>query len=172
MTKEVMGVDIRHISLFRSRLESVSRAEQFKKIAAMFLGASYKMGSENFNECDCSGLICSSLRGMGYSIRITADALIRKCCSESYQAKDGGVGIVGLFDSGVGKYTHIGIIFASARKDTLLHSSYPLGVAFEDLTTATQEYRERGFRVDYFTLDFNKVEQLSGETYGLDEDFR
>ena len=172
MHKEILGVDVRHLTLFRSRLATLGREEQFKKIATMFLGAGYKMGSENFNDCDCSGLICSSLRGMGYDIRITADGLITKCCSDTYQAKDGGVGIVGLFDQKVGKYSHIGIIFHSPRKDTMLHSSYPLGVAFEDLTTATKEYRERGYRVDYFTLDFNKVEQLSGETYGLDEDFK
>lgn len=172
MNRDILGVDLRHISLFRSRLESLGRDDQFKKIATMFLGATYKMGSENFNECDCSGLICSSLRGMGYSVRITADELITKCCSDSYLQKDGGVGIVGLYDKKVDKYSHIGIIFHSPRKDTLLHSSYPLGVAFEDLTTATKDYRDRGYRVDYFTLDFSKVEKLDGETYGLDEDFK
>ena len=172
MTKDILGVDIRYLTLFRSRLATLSREEQFKKIATMFLGAGYKMGSENFNDCDCSGLVCSALRGMGYEIRVTADSIITQCCTEAYQSKDGGVGLVGLYDKKVGKYSHIGIIFHSPRKDTMLHSSYPLGVAFEDLTTATKEYRERGYRVDYFTLDFKKVEQLDGETYGLDEDFR
>jgi len=172
MTKDILGVDIRHLTLFRSRLASLSRDEQFKKIATMFLGATYKMGSENFNECDCSGLICSSLLGMGYKIRVTANEIIEKCCNESYLSKDGGVGIMGLFDDKVGKYTHIGIVFHSPRKDTLLHSSYPKGVAFEDLNSATSAYRERGFRVDFFTLDFDKVEELDGESYGLDEDFK
>lgn len=172
MIKDILGVDIRHLNLFRTRLASLSREEQFKKIATMFLGASYKMGSENFNECDCSGLICSALRGMGYNIRVTANSFITECCTDTYQSKDGGVGILGIYDKKVGKYSHIGIIFHSPRKDTLLHSSYPFGVAFEDLTTATKEYRDRGYKVEYFTLDFSKLEKLDGESYGLDEDFK
>ncbi len=172
MTKDILGVDIRYLTLFRSRLEAVSREEQFKKIATMFLGAEYKMGSENFNECDCSGLICSALRGMGYSIRITADELIKRCCTTGYNPKLGDVGIVGLYDKKVSKYTHIGILFHSPRKDTMLHSSYPTGVAFEDMEFAEDTYIDRGYRVDYCTLDFSKVEQIDGETYGLDEDFK
>lgn len=172
MDKDIFGVDIRHLTLFRTRLESLGREEQFKKIATMFLGATYKMGSENFNECDCSGLLCSSLRGMGYSIRVTADSLIKTCCNHGYLANDGGVGIMGLYDRKVDQYSHIGIIFHSPRHDTLLHSSYPKGVAFEDLDRAVKDYSNRGYRIDYFTLDFSKVEKLDGETYGLDEDFR
>lgn len=172
MNKDIMGVDIRHLTLFRSRLESLSQAEQFKKIATMFLGATYKMGSENFNECDCSGLICSSLRGMGYSIRIAADEIITRCSNKGYTKKEGGVGLIGLYDKNVKKYSHIGIVFHSPRKDTLLHSSYPKGVSFEDLDNATEDYSNRGYKIDYFTLDFKKVEKIDGETYGLDEDFR
>ena len=172
MDKTILGVDIRHLTLFRSRLESLSRDDQFKKIATMFLGATYKMGSENFNECDCSGLIGSSLRGMGYNIRITANELIETCCSPSYDEKLGGVGILGLYDPKIKKYSHIGIIFHSPRKDTLLHSSYPLGVAFEDLEYASEVYTSRGYELKKFTLDFNKVEKIDGETYGLDEDFK
>lgn len=172
MNKDILGVDIRHLTLFRSRLDEVSREEQFKKIATMFVGAKYKMGSENFSECDCSGLLCSSLRGMGYEIRITAHGLITQCCNMGYNKDSGDVGVVGLFDKKVGKYTHIGILFHSPRKDTMLHSSYPFGVAFEDMDHADETYTKRGYRVDYLTLDFKKVEKLDGETYGLDEDFK
>lgn len=171
MSKDILGVDMRHLTLFRSRLASLSREEQFKKIATMFLGATYKMGSENFDECDCSGLICSAFRGMGYNIRITADEIINQCCNPSYD-NDGGVGIMGLYDKKVGKYSHIGIVFHSPREDVLLHSSYPKGVAFEDLERAEANYWSRGYEVAYFTLDFQKIEKLDGEAYGLDEEFR
>lgn len=172
MTKRLLGVDTRHLSLFRERLVSLSREEQFKKIATMFLGATYKMGSENFNECDCSGLVCSSLRGMGYNIRVTADEILTKYSTSGYNKKLGGVGLLGLYDKKVEKYSHIGIIFHSPRLDTLLHSSYPKGVAFEDLERAMDAYKTLGYRLDLFTLDFNKVEQLDGVNYGLDEDFK
>ena len=172
MNKQILGVDMRHLTLFRERIASLSREEQFKKIATMFLGATYKMGSENFNECDCSGLICSSLRGMGYDIRVTADEILTKYSNPGHTTKLGGVGLVGLFDKKVDKYSHIGIIYRSPKLETMLHSSYPLGVAFEDLLRAKDIYTAQGYRVDYFTLDFSKVEQLNGETYGLDEDFK
>ncbi len=172
MNKDILGVDIRHLTLFRSRLAELSREDQFKKIATMFIGAKYKMGSENFNECDCSGLLCSSLRGMGYNIRITADDLIKRCCVKGYKDNNGDVGVIGLYDKKVKKYSHIGILFHSPRGNTMLHSSYPIGVAFEDMDVAYKAYTDRGFRVDYFTMDFNRVEKIDGETYGLDEDFK
>lgn len=175
MTKDIMGVEIRHLNLFRERLNSLGRGEQFKKIATMFIGAEYKMGSENFNECDCSGLLCSSLRGMGYNIRVTADELLNKGCvpfSAKNKAEKHDVKLMGLYDKKLKKYTHIGIVFHSPRQDTLLHSSYPTGVAFEDLKGAVDTYESIGFQVDFFIMDFSKIEKLDGESYGLDEDFR
>ena len=172
MIKNILGVDVRHMSLFRSRLESLSREEQLKKIATMFIGASYKMGSENFNECDCSGLICSSLRGMGYEIRINANEIITSCCNPEYTKDSGKTGIMGFYDKKAEKYTHIGMIFHSPSDDLVLHASYPTGCAFEDRANCAKRYQERGYRVDYFSLDFSKVAKMDGKTYGLDEDFK
>jgi len=169
MNKNILGVDIRHLTLFRSRLEVVSREEQFKKIATMFIGAEYKMGSENFNECDCSGLICSALRGMGYNIRINANDIITTCCTQGYSD---GIGIVGFYDNKAEKYSHVGIIFHSPSKEMILHSSYPTGCSFEDSENCTDRYLEKGYGVHYYTLNFNKIEEMDGKTYGLDEDFK
>lgn len=166
---EVNGVDIRHLNLFRNKLAELPPLEQFKKIATMFVGASYKMGSENFNECDCSGLICSSLSGMGYSIRINANDIIENCCDMVITPDEGS--IVGFYDEDKKKYTHIGISFHSPSDRTILHSSHPTGVAFEWAEQCEARYYDRGYRVDYFKLNFGKVKQMDGKVYGLDEDF-
>ncbi len=166
---DVHGVSIRHLNLFRERLSTLEPIEQFKKIATMFIGASYKMGSENFNECDCSGLICSSLSGMGYSIRINANDIINTCVDEVVSSRD--ANIVGFFDIEKGKYTHIGILFHSPSATTILHASWPLGTAFEDLDTCVARYLGHGYREDYFKLDFEKVKQMDGKVYGLDQDY-
>lgn len=172
MDKATMGVSIRHLNLFRARLDAVSREAQFKKIATMFLGASYKMGSENFNECDCSGLICSSLSGMGYSIRVNANDIINTCATEITDQVSEKVVLVGFYDKKAGKYTHIGIKFDSPSAPTILHSSYPTGVAFENSDDCKNRYKMKGYLIKEFALDFNKVEQMDGKVYGLDEDFK
>lgn len=172
MNENILGVDIRHLQLFRTRLDSLGQEDQFKKIATMFIGADYKMGSENFNECDCSGLICSSLNGMGHKIRLNANDLITHCCDPGYDRKLGNVGIVGFYNKKVKKYSHIGIIFHSPSADTILHASYPIGTAFEELPSCAKRYQDNGYRVDYFTLNFLKVEGMNGKVYGLDEDFK
>lgn len=168
MSTDVHGVAIRHLNLFRERLSTLSDIDQFKKIATMFLGASYRLGSENFVECDCSGLICSSLSGMGYSIRINADDIIMNCCTP---VPAGQGNIIGFLDRDKEKYTHIAIIFHSPSGKTLLHSSWPIGVAFEDWYTCVNRYQKKGYRINYFDLDFDKVKKMDGKVYGIDEDF-
>lgn len=83
-----------------------------------------------------------------------------------------GVGLVGFYDRKAKKYSHIGIIFHSPSADTILHASYPIGTAFEELPSAVKRYQDKGYRIDYFTLDWNKVEDMDGTSYGLDEDFK
>ena len=166
---DVHGVSIRHLNLFRTKLSELEPLDQFKKIATMFIGASYKMGSENFNECDCSGLICSSLNGMGYSIRINANDIIVNCCDDTDDFKESS--IVGFYDRKKEKYTHIGIVFHSPSEQTILHASWPFGTAFEDLETCVARYLGHGYREDYFKLNFDKVKLMDGKIYGLDEDF-
>lgn len=172
MDKEITGVSMRHLSLFKERLDALSREEQFRKIASMFLGAEYKMGSENFNYCDCSGLICSTLSGMGYSIRINANDIINTCASEIKDLVSEKVILVAFYDKRAEKYTHIGIKFDSPTAPTILHASYPIGVAFENSDDCKNRYKVRGYFVEEFTLDFNKVEAMDGRVYGLDEDFK
>lgn len=52
--------------------------EEFRFWAKLLIDAPYIWGSENLLGTDCSGTVCFPLLQMGYNIRTTADALMRK----------------------------------------------------------------------------------------------
>lgn len=158
---------MRGLSLFKERIETLSKTEQFKKIALMFYGAEYVLGKENFDECDCSGLIGSTLNIMGYDYRVAADWIYNNL------TKDTGSGPkLAFFLDKEGVAKHVGIVLSPMRGDVFLHSTFPQGVVIEDLEKVVEKYRTvNDETVVYKVLDWSQVDIKNGVVYGLDQEW-
>lgn len=168
--EKIHGIGIRHLNLFRERLSTLRRDQAFMEIAPMFIGASYNMGSENFEMCDCSGLICSTLNGLGYEIRVNANDIMNSMVSD-YKSTNKLVKLVGFYNSSQSRYTHIGIIYESPSDDMILHASYPKGCCFEDYKNCTDRYKSKGYTIKRVQLDWDKIKLMDGKVYDMDSDF-
>ncbi len=156
----------RALSLFAERIRNLSLSEQFTKTALLYFGAEYKMGSENLQLCDCSGLICGTLTLMGFKIRITADEIMKNLTTTRETLTS--VMVIGCKKDG--KFKHIGIILPKGGSEVVYHSSYPYGVQFESLKHFGKRYTDRGYTFETAYLDWATIENTHGEVYGLDKE--
>lgn len=163
-------IEFRGLSLFTEKVGRSSLGEQFKKVALLFQGAKYKMGSENLDECDCSGLVCSTLIFLGYTIRITADEIMKKLTTSEIPLEPNRVRLVGCKKEG--KYKHIGIVMENGEDTVIYNASYPTGTQFESKEKFESRYRNRGYSIDYAFLSWDKVEKMDGVAYGLDKEVK
>lgn len=63
----------RALNLWRKKLDTRQKSEQFMDYALLFNGTPYKWGQETMRGVDCSGLFSACFTFMGYPIRTTAD---------------------------------------------------------------------------------------------------
>jgi len=164
--------EARTLSLFTERLQFLSERRAFVKLALCYYGSQYRMGSEGFVKCDCSGLVCSALRGLGYKIRVNANDIMNNFGNifpyEINSMIDGD--LVGFKDS-TGKFKHVGIVLKGQGEPTFLHASHPRGVRIEALSEVVKRYIGRGKQPVALSLDMTKVRELDGTEYGLDEEW-
>lgn len=157
----------RALALFKESTSPLNLTDQFYKVALLFFGAKYKMGSENMLECDCSGLICGTLNLMGYKIRVTADEIMNKLTDRSDPDSDNPL-LIGCKKDG--KYKHIGIGMKAGESEVVYNSSYPTGAQFESINNFINRYKKRGYTITITELDWDKVKELDGVAYGLDKE--
>ena len=157
----------RALSLFKEKVYLMNRVKEFMTIKNLFLGADYVWGSENLEECDCSGLICGTLTLMGNKIRINAEDIRQILTRNDNQFYDESKVKLGFFISPENKAKHVGII---TDNSLFCHASYPKGVAFEDLNHTINRYNLQGYTFEKKMLDFDKVDEHTGLIYDLDEE--
>lgn len=160
-------IEFRALSLFKERVETLPVKEQFEKIAMLFYGAKYKMGSENMRECDCSGLICSTLVLMGFKIRINANDIMTKLVDEEFHETS--PILIGCKKDG--KFKHIGIVLIEGETDIVFNASHPSGTRFESLEKFRSRYTSRGYTTHEVYLNWEKVAGMHGVAYELDKEF-
>lgn len=160
-------MNFRALSLFKERMEELSKEEQFIKTALLFFGAKYELGTENMRECDCSGLICGALTLMGYKIRVNAHQILTRMVDFN-NSNGKSVVLIGCMKDGL--YKHVGIVLDGGEDTVVLNSSHPTGVQIETYDSFINRYIKRGYSVSTFSLDFDKVKAMEGVIYDLDED--
>ena len=168
---------IRALSLWRQKYEKSSLAEKFRRMTDLFMGAEYVWGKENILECDCSGLICGALIMMGYNVRVTATQLKEIVDTDGIERHPDKIHLIFFIASedydtpsgrrSAGTVRHVGIV---ASDDIVLHASHPKGVAYERIEELVDRYNSKGCYTLIAPLNWNKVRQMEGKAYGLDEE--
>lgn len=158
---------IRALSLFKEKVDNMNRVDQFMALKNLYEGARYKLGKENLEETDCSGLICGILTFMGNKIRINADNIKNILTIEDNSMYDEAKVKLMFFLDKEGVAKHVGIICPNGL---LFHSSSPNGARYEALRVVNRRYEDRGLTPYTAMLDFSKVDMNTGLVYDLDEE--
>jgi cell wall-associated NlpC family hydrolase len=70
-----------YAAVMQSKIETLSKPEQFRFWCTNLVGAPYRWGKEGPLGTDCSGIISFALWMMDYDVRTTADVLMREVFS-------------------------------------------------------------------------------------------
>lgn len=110
----------------QQKLESSSRAQQFRYFCLLMLGAQYDLGRENLFSTDCSGTICWPLFCMGFNLRMTAAELFERVFTHHVAVaniKDYWDQTFAVFYQRAGVISHVapivgrGVIFDAVNRD-------------------------------------------------------
>lgn len=167
------------MSLWREKYELASREEKVRLLAYLYLDAPYVWGSEAPGGTDCSGLICGIFTFMGIPIRVTATDLMNKVFTKDTDAtyekgkvKAGFLVANNDYDTpdGIrvaGTARHVGLLYGT---NLFLHATYPAGTVVEAVADVRDSYYERDARMVWKELDWEALQLMKGETYGLDRE--
>ena len=172
-----MSKIIRAMSLWREKYETANVIEKFRLISYLYLDSNYVWGTENPKESDCSGLICGILTFMGHPVRVTATELLKKVFTIETGVAYNPLKIkAGFFvankdyetPSGIrkkGTVRHVGFLYG---KDLFFHSTYPDGTIIQDLGAVKKKYQKEDTSFVIRELNWDSLDKMEGEIYGLD----
>lgn len=170
---------IRAMSLWREKYEMASRVEKVRLLSYLYLDAPYVWGSEAPGGTDCSGLLCGIFTFMGNPIRVTATDLMNKV----FTKETDGTYVPDIIKAGFlvanrdyetpdgvrsqGTARHVGLMYDTGL---FLHATSPAGTIVETIAEVRDKYYERDCSLIWKELDWDALEQMKGETYGLDKE--
>lgn len=170
---------IRALSLWREKYERASREEKVRLLAYLYLDAPYVWGSEAPGGTDCSGLLCGIFTFMGNPIRVTATELMNKVFTEEVT----GEYVPSVIKAGflvanndyetpdgirkAGTVRHVGLMYGEGL---FLHASSPRGVAIETTAEVRDTYYERDCRMEWRQLNWERLKEMKGTSYGMDKE--
>lgn len=170
---------VRAMSLWREKYEKANRVEKVRLLAYLYLDAPYVWGSEAPGGTDCSGLLCGIFTFMGNPIRITATDLMDKVFTietdSSYEKEKIKAGFLvanndydtpdGIRPKGTAR--HVGLLYGTGL---FLHATYPTGTIVQTVAEVRDSYYERDARMVWRELNWGKLKEMKGTTYGLDQE--
>lgn len=158
---------VRALSLYREKLDNLSRPQQFMQLMHLYEGATYGWGAENLESTDCSGLICGTLTLLGNKIRINASQVRDKLTVLDNSIFDENKVKLMFFNTEDGDTKHVAVV---CDNGLLYHASSPKGTKYESEGMVIDRYFKRGLFAEVRMLDFTRVDDNTGLVYDLDDE--